>query len=224
VPLQAYSVAVDPHNGRRVYACTAGPGMLFSDDGARMWHVGMQPGRESVPCEVLIDPRSSRVIYSLDRHGKVYRSTDAGMHWMLRSAFGYISGQMLTSLTILRGTLYVTANKGLYTSTDGGTHWRLVKPEPITDGSMLQSIRGAGGWITAVANRQGTPPEGLYVARDGQRWQVAAFTDLRGPKYFGALDLAAYGDSATRMWEDHTARIVFTAGGLGGLYRWSSGL
>jgi hypothetical protein len=89
---------------------------------------------------------------------------------------------------------------------------------------MLQSIRGAGGWITAVANRQGTPPEGLYVARDGQRWQVAAFTDLRGPKYFGALDLAAYGDSATRMWEDHTARIVFTAGGLGGLYRWSSGL
>jgi hypothetical protein len=102
------------------------------------------------------------------------------MHWTLQSAFGYISGQTLSSVTILGSMLYVTANKGLYASTDGGAQWRLVKPEPIADGSIL--------------------------------------------KYFGALDFAAYGDSAVRMWEDHTARIVFTAGGLGGLYRWSSGL
>jgi hypothetical protein len=154
----------------------------------------------------------------------VYRSPDAGMHWVLRSAFGYASGQSLSGLTVVNRTLYVTADKGLYASTDSGVHWRLVKPAPISAGSLLQSIRGAGGWITAVANKRGTPPEGVYLARDGQRWQVGAYTDLRGPKYYGALDIEAYAEHVTRMWEDHVIHIVFTAGALGGLYRWGTGL
>jgi hypothetical protein len=146
------------------------------------------------------------------------------MHWVLRSRFGFTSGQRLSSLAVVKGTLYVTADKGLYASTDGGMSWQLVMPEPIANGSLVQSIRGHGGWIAAVVSRQGTPPEGLYVARDGHAWQAAAYTDLRGPKYVGALDLDAYGDDATRMWEDQGTHIVITAGGLGGLYRWSSSL
>jgi photosystem II stability/assembly factor-like uncharacterized protein len=198
--------------------------MLFSNDGARTWHVGVQPGRESVPCEVLIDPHNPRVIFSLDRHGKVYRSTDAGVHWALRSAFGYASGQNLSGLTVVKGTLYVTADKGLYASKDGGAHWQLVKPEPIPHGTLYQTIRAAGGWIAVVANDRLAPPEGLYAARDGQNWQPVAYTDLRGPRYAGSLDFLAYADHAIRMWEDHATRIVFTAGPLGGLYRWSSSL
>jgi photosystem II stability/assembly factor-like uncharacterized protein len=223
-PNQAYSAAVDPHNGARVYACVSGLGMLRSDNRARTWRYFPQPTRGRSQCEVLIDPHHAHVLYNLERDGEVYRSTDAGMHWVLRSAFGYASGQSLSGLTVVNRALYLTADKGLYASTDSGAHWRLVKREPIPKGTLYQSIRATGGWIAVVANNRFAPPEGLYAVRDGQGWQPAAYTDLRGPKYSGSLDFLAYADHAIRMWEDHSVRIVFTAGRLGGLYRWSSSL
>jgi photosystem II stability/assembly factor-like uncharacterized protein len=223
-PDEAFDVAVDPYHHARVYVSVSRLGTLRSDDGARTWRYFAQPTRGTAPCELLIDPHNAHVIYSLDRGGEVYRSTDAGMHWVLRSAFGYASGQNLSSLLVVKGTLYVTAGKGLYASTDGGAHWRLVKPEPLPHGTLYQSIRAAGGWIAVVANNRLAPPEGLYAARDGQNWQPVAYTDMRGPRYAGSLDFLAYADHAIRMWEDHATHIVFTAGPLGGLYRWSSSL
>lgn len=82
-------------------------------------------------------------------------------------------------------------------------------------------IRGVGGWVTVFVPRSNAQPEGLYGIKDGGTWRLAAATDLRGPRYYGSLDINAYGSGLTRAWEDHTVRVWFTAGQLGSLYRWS---
>ena len=214
----AYRLAIVMHPRKRLFACVSGLGMLRSDDDARSWLYVPQAPRPGSQCELGVDPRRSGTIYSMSG-GTLYRTTDGGNHWVPQSRVGG------TNLTLLGSALYVTKDAGLYRSIDGGKHWRIFLREPVPNGNgaLVQSIRGAGGWITAVAGAASS--EGLYVAQDGGGWQLVAYTNLRGPKYYGSLDLQAmYGANVSRMWEDHAARIVFTVGRLGGLYRWSSGL
>lgn len=223
---QAYDVAVDPHDGKRVYACVSGLGMLRSDDGTRTWRYVTQPLWLNGRCELLIDPLNSKLVYSLDRQNRIlYRTTDGGASWSIRSAFAEYNQDILvlSGLTPLGRMLYMNGLNGLYASIDGGTQWRLAI-QPPSAGGMGPSIRGNGGWITAFLPKSNAQPEGLYVARDGGRWQFAADTAHYGLRYYGAFDFTAYTSGGTRMWEDHVARIVFTAAQTGGLYRWSSGL
>ncbi len=223
---QAYDVVVDPHNDKRVYACVSGLGMLRSDDGARSWRYAAQPLWLNGRCELLIDPLNSKVFYSLDRQNKVlYRTTDSGASWTVRSAFAEYNQDILvlSGLTPLGRALYMNGLNGLYASIDGGAHWRLVIKPPMI-GGMGPSIRGNGGWITAFLPRSNTQPEGLYATQDGSPWRLAVNTDLYGLRYYGALDFTAYTNGSTRLWEDHGARVVYTAAQTGGLYRWSGGL
>ncbi len=223
---QAYDIAVDPHNSKRVYVCVSGLGMLRSDDGARSWRYAAQPLWLNGHCELLIDPLNSTVVYSLDRQNKVlYRTTDGGASWAIRSAFAeYNQGILvLSGLTLLGRTLYMNGLNGLYASADAGTHWGLVIKPPMI-GGMGPSIRGNGGWITAFLPRSNSQPEGLYATQDGRSWQLAVNTALYGLRYYGAFDFTAYTNGGTRMWEDHGTRVVYTAAQTGGLYRWSSGL
>jgi len=223
---QAYDVVVDPHNDKRVYACVSGLGMLRSDDGARSWRYAAQPLWLNGRCELLIDPLNSKVVYSLDRQNKVlYRTTDSGASWTVRSAFAEYNQNILvlSGLTPLGRALYMNGLNGLYASIDGGAHWvRTIKPPSA--GTMGPSIRGSGGWITAFVPKANTQPEGLYAARDGGPWQLAANTDQQGLRYYGSLDFQSYGSGVIRVWEDHAARIVFTTPQTGGAYRWSSEL
>ncbi len=223
---QAYDVVVDPHSGKRVYACVSGLGMLRSDDGAQSWHFAAQPLWLNGRCELLIDPFNSKIVYSLDRQNKVlYRTTNGGTSWAIRSAFAEYNQSILvlSGLTPLGHTLYMNGLDGLYASADAGAHWRLGI-QPPSAGTMGPSIRGSGGWITAFVPKANTQPEGLYVARDGGPWYLAANTDQQGPHYYGSLDFQSYGSGVIRMWEDHAAHIMFTTPQTGGAYRWSSGL
>ncbi len=224
VPTQGYAVVFDPHNSADLYAAVSGLGVLRSTDAGRTWRYARQPQSNQTvrPCELLFDPRHPNTLYELDRAGALYRTTDAGAHWSVRSALNRVVGGSVADLTFVGRSLYVTAAKGLYASTDGGAHWRLASPV-LLPGGFLQSVRGAYGWIAAFGPRAHGPVAGLYVQRDGSRWQAAANTFSRGPAGYGSLDFHAMdADLATRLWEDHAARIVFTAGPLGGLYRWRS--
>lgn len=225
-PTQGFAVAVDPRTSRRLYAAVSGLGVLRSENGGRSWFYVAQPQSNNIlkPCELLIDPQHPNTVFELAREGTVYRSSDAGQHWMVAAQLGAQARSTLSSLNLVGRTLYVTAARGIYTSKDAGTHWRLAYPAPMP-GAFLQSIRGAGGWVSAFGPQAKQALAGLYVLRDGARWQAAADTEHRGPQYYGSLDFHAMdADLATRMWEDHTARIIFTSGQMGGLYRWQSSL
>jgi photosystem II stability/assembly factor-like uncharacterized protein len=223
---QGYDVVVDPHNGKRVYACVSGLGMLRSDDGAHSWQYAPQPLWLNGHCELFIDPSNTKVVYSLDReNGALYRTTNGGASWATRSTFAQYQQTILplSRLTLLGRTLYMTGRNGIYESTDGGAHWRLTI-KPPSAGVLGTGIRGVGGWVTVFVPRSNAQPEGLYAIKDGGIWGLAAATDLRGPRYYGSLDINAYGSGLSRTWEDHAVRIWFTTGQLGSLYRWSGSL
>jgi len=129
----------------------------------------------------------------------------------------------LSELTLVAHALFMTGRTGIYKSIDGGAHWTFAIGSP-TAGVVGTSIRGAGGWILAFIPTSNAQPEGVYVERDGGPWQLGAATDERGLRYYGSLDLQAFGAGDSRMWEDHSDRTVFTTPQTGGLYRWSSAL
>jgi len=224
IPTQAYAVVVDPRNSQHLYAALSGLGVVSSADGGRTWTYVTQPqsNQTTRPCELVLDPRRPNTLYELDRAGALYRTTDSGAHWAVRSPLNLVVSGTSSSLTFVGTTLYVTAAKGIYASTDGGVHWQLRYPAPPT-GGFSESVRDAAGWIAAFEPLKAGPVAGLYRMRDGQMWQPVADTDKRGPQYFGSLDFRTEGTYlVTRLWEDHRARVVFTAGATGGLYRWQA--
>jgi len=225
LPTAGYSVLVDPDNSRRLYVALNNIGTLRSEDAGRTWIYVRQPQSNFVfkPCELLAGLPGSHMIYELAREGTLYRTTDAGMHWQVRPQTG-LPATHLASLTWVGRMLYVTANRGIYVSADGGAHWHLFAPTPLP-GGFDQSVRDSNGWISDFDPQRNGPVAGLYAMRDGQRWQPVADTTSRGPKPYGALDFDAISATLdTRLWEDSAARVVFTGGALGGLYRWQSRL
>jgi hypothetical protein len=95
---------------------------------------------------LLIDPFNSKIVYSLDRQNKVlYRTTNGGTSWAIRSAFAEYNQSILvlSGLTPLGHTLYMNGLDGLYASADAGAHWRLGI-QPPSAGTMGPSIRGSG--------------------------------------------------------------------------------
>jgi len=228
LPGQALDVAIDPSDSRRVYACMSGIGVLRSDDAGQTWRYSDTPqyGWENVQCDLLIDPRHSAVVYVVDRvNGRIYRSADSGRTWALASDFGYRSNEHLYNLTLVNGTLYITGYGGIYASVDQGRHWRLAIPAPMA-GTMAAGLRGSGGWIAAFGPTARTLPTGLYGKRDGQPWRLLVNTDAYGPAHLGgAMDYQTMqADARTRLWDDHAVHLVFTAGQVGGLWRWRSGV
>lgn len=226
LPTVAYAIAADPRSDRHLYAAVDGLGVLRSDITGRHWIYVTQPqtGQVTRPCELLLDVQHPNTVYELNRAGAIYRTTDGGASWTMRAPLSVLVGGSVTSLTIVGRTLYVTAARGLYASTDAGAHWTLQAAAPANS-DLYQSVRGANGWVSAFASRTSGSTAGLYARRDGQTWQTVANTDRRGPQGYGSLDFQAMdADLGTRLWEDHTARIVFTAGPLGGLYRWQSSI
>lgn len=226
IPTQAYGVVVDQRNSKHLYAAVSGLGVLRSVDGGRAWTYLTQPQTNQTvrPSELRFDPANPNTLYELDRAGALYRTTDAGTHWTVRAPINVVVGGAASSLTFMGTTLYVTTAKGFYRSNDGGAHWRLAYPVPLP-GSFAQSVRSVSGWVATFEPLKAGPIAGLYAKRDGDGWQPAADTTKRGRRYGGALDFIAMSTQLrTRLWEDRTTRIIYTAGPLGGLYRWQSSL
>lgn len=226
-PAKVFSVVVDGRHRGRIYACADGTGVLRSDDGTRSWRYVRQPNKTLMGCELALDPSNTRALYSTDGQGILYRSTDEGLHWSKRSTLGERSAnpnvQGMTDLVFVGHLLCVTVPTGIFGSTNGGGQWRRLEPPRTPRGSLIRTVRGVTGWLTPGASTY-MAPRGLYVAHDNDDagWQLAVLTDNYGPPHYGALDVKYALDKVqTRMWEDPFRRTLFTAGTIGGLYRWS---
>ncbi len=228
LPTAGYAVLVDPRDSRRLYVAVNDVGVLRSENAGHTWVYMPQPQSNFIgrPCELLADPLNPRVVYELAREGMLYRTADAGAHWQTRALLGgKLHTNMVTSLIWIGQAMYVTAENGLYSSTNGGTSWHQVAGTPLP-GGFDQSVRLNAGWVSTFSANTRGPINGLYAIHDGSGWQAVADTDKRGPAYYGALDFRGMdvGYLDTRLWADRSAGIVFTAGRLGGLYRWQSTL
>jgi photosystem II stability/assembly factor-like uncharacterized protein len=182
---------------------TAKGGVAMSDDHGETWKkLGIPEG----PCvSVVVDsssPEASRTLYASIFGKGVYKSTDGGKTWTLRSnGLGNKINQRVCRLILHQdGTLFclVTAMKlnnqrydtegaGLYQSTDGAEAWTkinaslpLVWPKDFTvkPGDSKTVLLGAG-------NLRGHEESGLYRTTDGGKtWNLLV---RKGPEHFSAI-------------------------------------
>jgi hypothetical protein len=205
------SVAVDPADGRRLWAATADQGLFASTDGAATWsarHAGLTATDLDA---VVVDPATPGTLYVASATGGVFRSTDGGATWSSASS-GMVS-LSVTSLTLDASALYATTDGGgVFVSTDGAASWT-----GINDG--LTSLRAsrllrAGGTLFL-----GTLDAGLFVSDDsGGHWassgsfaspiqalftspiQALAEDPLRGTLYAGTSSELFRSDDLGGSW------------------------
>jgi len=220
-PTEAFSLLIDPRNPRRVVVAVSGLGALRSTNDGATWDFTMNPGVGMVGTftELVRDPAHPTVLYEQERAGKLYRSTDGGVHWRVQSALAFQMHSGVSSLVIDRKTLYVTAGVGILASHDNGTTWRVLYVAPKAPGGLLGSVRLGSGWVSAfVSQRPESFPDGLYAPTGPTTWRQVAATDTPTRLIQGQLDLQGMGSALdTRLWAVGPA--IFTAAELGGLYR-----
>ncbi len=178
---QIPSIAVDPHDGNRVYAAVLGHpygpstqrGLYRSSDGGATWSNVLDQGENTGSSFIRIDPFDANTLY-------------AGF-WNARS------GPWEDK------TMYNGPHGGLFKSTDGGDHWRALKdglPQGLSqlDVAVAPSARGRLYATVATSSSpaaQGgaAPSVGIYRSDDGgEHWHVAT-SDARPALRIGGGDL-----------------------------------
>ena len=138
------SIAVDPRDGRTVYAIAeiAGRGTLFkSTNGGLRWRrmSALNSGGMADSLRLTVDPADPKTLYaSADRLGdNVFKSRNGGRSWIklgLRGAF-------VEALAIdpkRNQTVYAGATDGVFESTNGGRSW--VRSGYPDVGAPVQSL------------------------------------------------------------------------------------
>src|SRR5437588_3816810 len=74
-----------------------------------------------------VDTNNSQIIYAGDAQGKIFASTDGGLHWTERSAgLPLPSSINAISFDATGKKLYAATANGLFVSTDAAQHWSAV--------------------------------------------------------------------------------------------------
>lgn len=157
-----------PADGTKAIGGTKSGTVRISSDAGLTWTtVTVATGGARV--ETAFSPSNSSIVYaSVDRNnGEIYRSTDGGLTWTLRSAPGHVSAQGFHNNAIWVApndpNFIVAAGLDIYRSTDGGTTttkistWQSSPASPHADHHVIVHDPGYNG----------TTNKRIYNANDG---------------------------------------------------------
>lgn len=118
------------------------------------------------PVEALaVDPHNSAVVLAGTQSGAIYRSADAGAHWVL---VGHKMGRSIDALTFdpaaTGQVLAATGGAGIWVSTDDGATWH---PTPSTRKDWVRAISVGDGVLAAGTHK------GVLLSTDGTTWTPA---------------------------------------------------
>jgi len=183
-------------------------GVVQSDDGGATWRVAGQGMPPTAATHILLDPASqegARVLYAAGFGRGVFKSTDGGLHWMLRNAG--IEGAQPFAWRLTpdgKGALYLvvarrsddgsmggsspgsSSNAGdgaLYRSTDAAEHWtRIELPNGVNgpNGLAVDPADPRRLYLAAWARstREGAVGGGIFLSRDGgATWRLVLSQD-----------------------------------------------
>ncbi len=219
------AVAVDPHDGRRLYLGGA-EGLFHSTDGGRNWSLWSR--QLLYPHILLVDPFDPTRLYAARRDlasflpmPGVYCSDDGGQTWKRFTAG--LAEERIFALAVdpgRRDVLYAGSRMGrVYRSVDGGEHWSPASPEPLRrcptsisppvghllvhplDGALYASLSPDGGTFRSTDGGK----TGEMVHGDGGYLAVDA---LRGDLYLAGRRLQRSTDGG-RTWEDLSAGLPY---------------
>lgn len=133
--LNSWALVQDPDHPEAIYAGTRPAGFFRSTDAGQTWQslsvqgiqkfseINVGPTRVT---QMLFDPKDHNTLWVVVEIGGVYRSSDCGNSWELKTA-GLISNDMHGILIVQdqagQKIIYTTANCGLHRSIDNGESW-----------------------------------------------------------------------------------------------------
>ncbi|MFZ0364946.1 MAG: hypothetical protein WAL67_12145 [Candidatus Cybelea sp.] len=196
------SIVVDPQNPNVIYAASMGHvfapnperGVFKSENGGKTWRKVLFVDDKTGGVDLAIDPRDPRVLYAAMWQAQrypwalisggpgsgLYKSTDAGAHWMKISTHPGFATGLLGKIGVAVSArdprvvyAIVQANDGgVFRSDDGGATWRHVNDE--------MKLRQRAFYYTAIFADPGNPREayapqvdGLYKTTDGGKtWET----------------------------------------------------
>jgi photosystem II stability/assembly factor-like uncharacterized protein len=166
---------------------------------------------------MLFDPKDHNTIWAVVEIGGVYRSTDRGETWELKTT-GLVSADMHGIVIVHdqsgKKILYATTNRGLHRSTDNGESWvfqALDAPWQYTRGIVARTDNDA---VIFLTNGNGPPGNTgkLWRSEDyGYTWK-----ELTLP---GALNSTPWAVAT----HPHNPDVLFTYTNLGQLFRSEDG-
>ncbi|HEY1251972.1 MAG TPA: hypothetical protein VGH97_12340 [Thermoanaerobaculia bacterium] len=178
-------VCVDPADPSRVFAALAGSVARSTDRGSHWSIPSAGFPADSIPSLVIADPRDASVLYAAAGYSGVFRSADAGVHWVAineglgEAPYYYVSWIALDPEN--PGVLYAATHLGVFRTNDGGG-WSpanaglggkqrgMVVVDP-NDGSLLYAPLLGSGLFRSRDSGASWSPTGLmsqvlYVAID----------------------------------------------------------
>jgi photosystem II stability/assembly factor-like uncharacterized protein len=157
--------AMDPADGRPLYAALEYEGLLRSTDGGDSWSHAHSGLVGSAVESLLVRPGSAKVVVAGTVGQGIFRSTDAAATWQRTG----LAGMRIDGLSSVPGApqrIYAAASGGLFRSVDGGAAW-----------GRVSSLNRRGLVDVAVAP---SAPKTVYVisysalwrsTNGGQTWQ-----------------------------------------------------
>ena len=84
------------------------------------WTTNGPPGEDIL--SFAIDPITPTTIYAGAELGRIFKSTDGGVHWNLLDT-GLLTGALALVITADASAIYVGTDNGIFVSTDAGQTW-----------------------------------------------------------------------------------------------------
>ena len=232
------SVAVDPHNARRVWASNI-DFLYRSDDAGATWSEVYTGINITHARDIAVDPFRPDTLYavSLAVQGygvtQVIKSTDAGKTWVrlgggLEPSSDESSAQLAVDPTT-PDLLYVSFDVATWRSTDGGATWHrtegghpiAVDRQGVVYAGDMRSTDHGQTWQRAAAL---PAPPLCYAAGDGTLW-----AGTNGLGVFRSRDRAATWESARRglhatsvtsfAIDPERPRVIYAGAGVAGVLK-----
>jgi photosystem II stability/assembly factor-like uncharacterized protein len=165
IALQVLALAVDAAQSSVVYAGTSGDGVYRSENGGISWRTDLGPKNAKIQ-SIVIHPTTPNIVYASSESG-VYRSTDAGLHWINIGLSEHDLGSIILDEVYPIQVYTGAQDGGIFGSPDGGSLWTLLSDGLLTipavnalavvsgpSTSLVYAATQAGGVLRMTA----TPP------------------------------------------------------------------
>jgi photosystem II stability/assembly factor-like uncharacterized protein len=216
-----WSLVQDPDHPEIIYAGTRPADFFRSIDAGLTWEKLPAPGIQKFSeinmgptrvTQMLFDPKDHNTIWAVVEIGGVYRSTDRGNTWALKTE-GLVSADMHGIVVVHdpsgKKIIYATTNRGLHRSTDNGESWvfqALDAPWQYTRGIVARTDNDA---VIFLTNGNGPP------GSTGKLWR----SDDYG---YSWKELTLPGTLNSTPWavatHPHNPQLLFTYTNLGQLF------
>ena len=175
-----FALAVDPADGRRMLAGTAGGTIYLSADGGTSWRP-VRNGSGHAVLALAFDPARPGSLLAGTRGAGIWRSADGGASWQPQPGS---EARTVRAFAFLGGVVLAAGDQGVLSSRDGAPWSGAGLPQVRISALTVLAASGGAANATVIAGgdaTQGAEPLPLFSSADGGRtWAAVPATGPSG--------------------------------------------